>query len=121
MQIPLVKLGPNQVLAVNEPSEAEENADAVRVLKIRVFLVIENRLLRDALAHLLRRHADVEVSGKSGNSETNPEEVARSGCDVMLLDFVDSTWVSVVRGKSQEKGRAIKTIAIRKWTRRARR
>ena len=38
MQIPLGKLGPRQVLAANGLSEAEENIDAVRVLKIRVWL-----------------------------------------------------------------------------------
>ena len=112
MQIPLGKLGARQVLAVNGLSEAVENTDAARVLKIRVFLIIENRLLRDSLAHLLRRHAYVEVSGKGGSGETNPEEVAKSGCDVVLLDFLDAEWMSVVRKQSQEKGTAIKTIVI---------
>jgi DNA-binding NarL/FixJ family response regulator len=112
MQIPLRTLGPRQALAVNEPSEAEENADSVRDLKIRVFLIIGNRLLRDTLARLLRRQRDVELSGECGSGETNPEEVAKSGCDVMLLDFIDRTWVSVVREQGQEKGRAIKTIVI---------
>jgi len=112
MQIPLRKLGPKQVLVVNGPSEAEEHADALRVLKIRVFLVIENRLLRDTLVHLSRRHGDLEVSGKSGRGETNPEEVAKSGCDVALLDFLDQEWFSVVRKQNQENGRAIGTIMI---------
>ena len=71
MQIPLRKMGPRQEL-INGPSGAEENAEPVGVLKIRVFLVIENRLLRDVLARLLRRQADVELSGKGGGGETNP-------------------------------------------------
>jgi hypothetical protein len=54
------------VRVVKGPSEAEENAESVGVLKIRVFLVMENRLLRDVLARLLRRQADVELSGKVG-------------------------------------------------------
>ena len=112
MQIPVGKLGSRQVLAVNGAPEAEENADAESVLKIRVFLVIENRLLRDTLAHLLGRHGDIEVSGKSGSGETNPEEVAKSGCDVTLLDFLDPEWMSVVKKQSQENGRTIKTIVI---------
>jgi DNA-binding NarL/FixJ family response regulator len=112
MQIPVGKLGSRQVLTVNEPSEAEENADPVRVLKIRVFLIIENRLLRDVLAHLLRRQGDIELSGKGGSGETNPEEVAKSGCDIALLDFLDTEWMSVARKQGQEKGRAIKTIVI---------
>jgi DNA-binding NarL/FixJ family response regulator len=112
MQIPLGKPGPRQGLAVNGQSEAEENADAETVLKIRVFLVIENRLLRDTLAHLLRRQADVELSGKGGSGETNPGEVAKSGCDVALLDFLDPQWMSAVREQSQETGRTIKAIVI---------
>ena len=97
MQIALGKLGPRQVPVVDRPSEAEESVESVRVLKIRVFLIIENRLLRDTLAHLLRRQGDVELSGKSGSGETNPEEVAKSGCDVALLDFLDPEWIAVVR------------------------
>ena len=112
MQIQLGKLGPNQVLAVNGPSDAEENANSARVLVIRVFLAIENRLLRDTLAKLLRRQGDVELSGKGGSGETDPEEVAKSGCDVALLDFLDPEWMSVVKKQSQEKGRTIKTIVI---------
>ena len=112
MQIALGKLGPRQVPVVDRPSEAEESVESVRVLKIRVFLIIENRLLRDTLGHLLRRQGDVELSGKSGSGETNPEEVAKSGCDVALLDFLDPEWIAVVRKQSEENGRAIKTVVI---------
>jgi RNA polymerase sigma factor (sigma-70 family) len=112
MQIPLRQMGPRQELDLNGPSGAEENAESARVLKIRVFLVIENRLLRDVLARLLRRQADVELSGKSGSGETNPGEVAKSGSDVALLDFLDPEWIAVVRKQSEEKGRAIKTVVI---------
>src|SRR5262249_52877367 len=111
MQIPLGKLGPKQVLVVDGPSE-QENADEVRVLKIRVFLVIENRLLRDTLAHRLERHGDVAVSATSRSGETNPGEVAKSGCDVALMDFLDPEWISAVRKQSQEKGKVIKTVMI---------
>jgi DNA-binding NarL/FixJ family response regulator len=109
MQIPLEKLGPRQVPGVSRPSEIGGN---VEVLKIRVFLLIKNRLLRDTLAHLLRRHGGLEVSGKSGSEETNPEEVAKSGCDVALLDFLDPGWMSAVRKQGQENRRAIKIILI---------
>jgi DNA-binding NarL/FixJ family response regulator len=112
VQIPLGKLGPRQVRAESGPSETEENADPVRVLKIRVFLIIKNRLLRDALAHLLRRQGDIELSGQGGSGETTPEEVAKSSCDVALLDFLDPEWIAVVRKQSPEKGRAINTMMI---------
>jgi hypothetical protein len=41
VQIALGKLGPRQVPVVDRPSEAEESVESVRVLKIRVFLIIE--------------------------------------------------------------------------------
>jgi DNA-binding NarL/FixJ family response regulator len=119
MQIPRGRLGPKHVPVVNGPSEAEENVESVRESKIRVFLMIENRLLRDTLAHLLRRQRDVELSGMAGSRETNPEEVVNRGCDVALFDFVDPEWIAVVRKKSQEKGRAIKIILIGMDTERA--
>jgi len=112
MQILPGKLGPRQVRAESGPSETGENADAVRVLEIRAFLIIENRLLRDALAHLLRRQGDIELSGQGGSVETTPEEVAKSGCDVALLDFLDPEWISAVREQGHKTGRAIKTIVI---------
>jgi hypothetical protein len=112
MQIALGKLGSRQVPAVNGASEVEENADAGPVLKIRVFLIMKNRLLRDVLAHLLRRQGDVELSGKSGSGETNPEEVAKSGCDVALLDFLDPEWIAVVRKQSTGSHIAIITMVI---------
>jgi len=112
MQIPLWKQKPKQVPEVNGTSEAEENAAAGSVLKIRVFLVVENRLLRDVLARLLSRKDNVELSDKSGSAETNPEELAKSGCDVAVLDFLNPEWMSVVREQSQEKRRAVKIILI---------
>jgi hypothetical protein len=110
MQIPLGKLGPRQVLAANGLSEPEGSVDSLRVLKIRVFLIIKNRLLRDVLARLLRRQENVELSWKSGSGETNPEEVAKSGCDIALLDFLDPDWLLIVREQCREAGRAIKLV-----------
>jgi DNA-binding NarL/FixJ family response regulator len=103
---------PKQAPGVTGLRETGENAGPLGVSKIRVFLVIENRLLRDMLAHVVRRQEDLELSGKSGSGETNPEQVAKSGCDVALLDFVDPEWLSMVRNKSREMGDAIRTVVI---------
>jgi hypothetical protein len=104
MQIPLGKPGANRVLAVDRPSEAEENAGTVPVLKIQVFLVIENRLLRDVLAHLLRRQGDIELTGKGGYGETNPEEAVKRGCDVAILDFSMQSGCQSLESKVKRRG-----------------
>ena len=110
MNSPVAK--PRPVPTVNGQLEAEEKDNSAQVSKIRVFLISGNRLLRDMLANLLRRQGDFELSGKRGSRETSPEEVAKSGCDVALLDFVDPDWMSVVGKKCRETGSAVKTVVI---------
>jgi DNA-binding NarL/FixJ family response regulator len=95
----------------DRPAEGEENA-SVETVKRRVFLVMENRLLRDLLARLLRRERDLEVCGRSGPRDTTVEEVTKNGCDVVVLDFLEREWLAVGRGPSQGTREAIKTVAI---------
>ena len=59
---------------------------------IRVYLLMENCLLRDAMGKLLRRQGDMEVVGRSGPRKGRTEEVEATGCDVLLMDFFDSDW-----------------------------
>jgi len=111
MQNPLGTVGQSQRLPGNRLSGGGGNLESLRKQGIRVFVVIENRLLRDVVARLLCRQGEIELCGKGG-SETSPEEVAKSGGDVELLDFVDAQWLSAVRERGREAGRAIKTIVI---------
>lgn len=53
---------------------------------IRTFLLIENRLLREALARLFSKRADLLVVGQSGYSEESALNVFKSECDVLLID-----------------------------------
>jgi DNA-binding NarL/FixJ family response regulator len=53
---------------------------------IRAFLLIENRLLREALVRLFSKRADLLVVGQSGYSEESTLNVFKSGCDVLLID-----------------------------------
>ena len=59
---------------------------------IRVFLVLQNRLLRDALGRLLRKRADLLVVGCSGPEECSQQSLLESQCDVLVLDFFDVSW-----------------------------
>ncbi len=62
---------------------------------IRVYLLIENRLLREALERILRKRASFQVVGSSGKEECSPQRVLESQCEVMVLDFFDASWLEV--------------------------
>jgi len=54
---------------------------------IRVYLMIENRLLREALGRLFRKRLDLQVVGQSDHNQFPSEDLLSSGCDVLALDF----------------------------------
>lgn len=60
---------------------------------IRVLLVIENRLLREALARIFRKRAYFLVVGSHGHEEYSREKVSETECDVIVLDFLDARWL----------------------------
>ncbi len=68
-------------------------SETVPEVPIRVFLLIENRLLRDVLQRLLRKRSDLVIAGCNEPGACSPQAVERSGCDVLLLDFFDSRWL----------------------------
>jgi DNA-binding NarL/FixJ family response regulator len=57
--------------------------------EIRVYLLAENRLLRDTLARLLRKKSEINVVGVGGSSESAKEAIFVSNCDVVLMDSLD--------------------------------
>jgi len=59
--------------------------------QISVYLLAENRLLRDTLARLLRKRAEINVVGVSRSPETVKEELVSTHCDVILTDCFDDT------------------------------
>lgn len=52
---------------------------------IRVFLLIENRLLREALVRLFRKRCDLTIVGQSGQAELNVQQILESNCDVLVV------------------------------------
>jgi two-component system, NarL family, response regulator DevR len=54
--------------------------------KINVFLLAENRLLREALARILNKKGDVRVVGATGLSPQVVEQITVAGPDVLLSD-----------------------------------
>jgi DNA-binding NarL/FixJ family response regulator len=54
--------------------------------EVSVFLLAENRLLRDTLARLLRKRSEINVVGISGDTEAVHNEIAASPCEAVLTD-----------------------------------
>jgi len=60
---------------------------------IRTFLLIENRLLREALVRLFGKRADLLVVGQSGPAEVSARLVLDSQCDVLVIDSLQRAWL----------------------------
>jgi DNA-binding NarL/FixJ family response regulator len=54
--------------------------------QVSVYLVAENRLLREALLRLLQKRTDLAVAGDSDSPEAAAREIASNPCHVLLID-----------------------------------
>src|SRR5271169_255270 len=61
---------------------------------IRTFLLIEIRLLREALVRLFCKRADLLVVGQSGYAEATALSVLDSKCDVLIVDSLQTPCLS---------------------------
>lgn len=61
------------------------NASTAPEAKLNVFVAADNRLLREALAHMLMKKGEVVVTGFDAPTPWQPESVARAKPDVLLL------------------------------------
>lgn len=57
---------------------------------VSVYLLAENRLLRDTLARVLRKRSEIDIVGISRDTNTVNEEIAASRCEVVLTDCFGS-------------------------------
>ena len=60
---------------------------------IRVFLLIETRLLREALARLFCKRPDVTVVGESGQVDLTTKDIVESSCDVLVIGASLTSWL----------------------------
>jgi two-component system nitrate/nitrite response regulator NarL len=63
---------------------------------IRTFLLIENRLLREALVRLFCKRTDLLVVGQSGHAEASALRLLDSKCDVLITDSLQTPWLSTI-------------------------
>jgi len=59
-----------------------------------VYVVAENRLLRETLVRLFRKRSDLTVVGQNSYSESVPEGIAASQSDLLLLDCLNPNHLS---------------------------
>jgi DNA-binding NarL/FixJ family response regulator len=58
--------------------------------EIRLYVLAENRLLRDTLGRLLRKRPEVAVVGVNRTSASDKEEIISSRCEVLLTDCFEN-------------------------------
>ena len=60
---------------------------------IRIFILIENRLLREALVRFFCKRADLLVVGQGGHAEATPRCALDARCDVLVIDALQEAWL----------------------------
>src|SRR5262249_227733 len=59
---------------------------ALSTQQVRVYLLIHNRLLREALVRLIRNRTHLLVVGQADPADTQAAAVLESRCEILLLD-----------------------------------
>jgi DNA-binding NarL/FixJ family response regulator len=78
--------------------------------EIGVYLLAENRLLRDTLARLLRKRSEINVVGVGRSSEAAKGTILASKCDVVLMDSFDNEACSSMLDDVLEHDSGIKLL-----------
>jgi DNA-binding NarL/FixJ family response regulator len=79
---------------------------------IRIFLFIENRLLREALNRLCRKRSDLMVVGEAGYVRSVPPKWPDFQCDVLAFDFFDPHLLSSISDAHGQEPHEFKTMLI---------
>jgi len=77
---------------------------------VKVYLLAENRLLRETLARLLQKRGGVSVVGVSRYTESSVAEICASRCSILLMDSIDTTEDMILLGDLFEKIPEIKVV-----------
>jgi DNA-binding NarL/FixJ family response regulator len=86
--------------------------EIVPVASVRVYLLIEGRLLREALSRLFRKRPDLLVVGQSGGGETAPRQVLETQCDVLVADSCQGGWLPASVALQNGGSALFKTVLI---------
>lgn len=86
--------------------------DKIPESPVKVFLLIENRLLREALGRLCRKRSDLKVIRETGSRELTPDELSESDCHVVTMDFFNPHWFPGVSAAKDARCSKIKLLLI---------
>src|SRR5216684_352221 len=87
-------------------------SEIVPCSSIRVFLMTENRLLREALIRLFRKRSDIIVVDQGGPADATANQVLETQFDVLVIDSFESTWPAVKIARETGGQAAFKAILI---------
>ena len=87
-------------------------SETVPCSSIRVFLMMENRLLREALIRLFRKRSDLAVVGHDEPAESTPYQLPETQFDVLLIDSFQTTWPGAKFTRGTRGQSAFKAVLI---------
>jgi DNA-binding NarL/FixJ family response regulator len=77
---------------------------------LKVYLLAENRLLRETLARLLQKRGGISVVGVSRYTESSVAEICASRCSILLMDSLTTTEEMILLGDLFEKVPEVKVV-----------
>jgi len=87
-------------------------SEIVPCSSIRVFLMMENRLLREALIRLLRKRSDLVIVGEDWPADATACQVLDNQFDVLLIDSFQATWPAAKIARETGGRAAYKAVLI---------
>ena len=87
-------------------------SEAVGESPIRVYLMIENRLLREALGRLFHKRPDLQVVGQGDHNSPPAQESLEDQCDVLAMDFFDPKRLASVACIENLSANRLRTVLI---------
>lgn len=78
----------------------------------RVFLLVENRLLREALVRLFRKRCDFEVVGQNAQADVTIRDILDSKCDVLVIATFQTTWLPANAALENMESQSFKVVLI---------
>lgn len=103
---------PAETVLPTEPATSARSALLTPHFPVRVFLVSDRRLLREALARALKSHADILLVGAEEFSAVTAES-SGSAFDVLLVDPLStSAFDAQTAGMSNTRFSNLRTVTI---------
>ncbi len=87
-------------------------SEIVPCSSIRVFLMMENRLLREALIRLFRKRSDLVVLGHDGSADATACQVHETQFDVLVTDSFQTAWPAAKSARETGGRAAYKAVLI---------